>query len=212
MGQPTEGRRQAPHTLAPIQLEVAIDRREISKMRDRSGFRSALMLAAGVAVTMGVAALITSLDSRQAYATAAAQLERSDTDQRDAFMRCALPHYQRVQLVWPNALRAEVERVTQRMEKSYALVLVSCAPLLANFRQAVENVQAPSSVKPSLEWAAQAARDFETAWLELKTSLARPGAAYDQAQVAPLIEQITATWKRYLAARDRAKRALSDHL
>lgn len=212
MGQPNDRRRREPHTLAPIQLEIARDRREISRMRDRGAFRTLLTLAAGVAVTIGVARLITSLDSRQAYATAAAQLEVSDTDRRDAFMRCALPNYQRVQLAWPSTLRVEIERATQRMEWSYAQVLASCAPLLAKFRRAVEDVQAPSSVQPSLAATADAAADFENAWLELKTYLAHPRGEYDPARAAPAIERIAESWKRYLTARDRAKRALFDHL
>lgn len=212
MGQPKSGGRQAPHSLSPIQLERASEVDELAKMRSGNSLRVILMMFAVVLATLGGARLLRNLDSQQAYATAAAQLERSDTDQRDAFMRCALPTYQRSQLSAPNALRAELERATERMGKSYARVLSSCTPLLESFQGAVQSVKAPADVRAAVAAVASAAQDVGSAWLGLKDQLQRPGPAYDQAEAAASIDKINVAWQRYLSARDQAKQALHTRL
>jgi hypothetical protein len=212
MGQPRDGGRHAPHSLTPIQLEGASDAQELAKMRSGSGVRVVLLMLAVVLATLGGARLLRTLDSRQAYATAAAQLERSDTDQRDAFMRCALPTYQRSQLALPNALGAEVERATERLGKNYAEVLASCAPLLESFEHAVKGVQAPADVRSPIDTVAGAAQDVGNTWHALEEALRRPGPAYDRVQAAASIDKINAAWHRYLTARDQAKQALSARL
>ena len=212
MGQPKGGGRQAPHSLTPIQLEGVSDAQELAKMRGGNSVRVVLMMLAVVLATLGGARLLRNLDSRQAYATAAAQLERSDTDQRDAFMRCALPTYQRSQLAMPNALRAEIERATERMGKSYAGVLASCAPLLDSFEHAVKGVVAPADVRSRVDAVAGAAADVGVAWHGLQDQLKRPGPGIDQVETSASIGKINTAWQRYLTARDQAKQALSERL
>ena len=152
------------------------------------------------------------MDTRQAYASAAAQLERSDTDHRDAFLRCALPTYQRSQLTLPNALRVEVERAVERWQRDYGKVLASCEPELASFQRAVRTVKAPADMRPRIDAVARAADDFSKSWLDLKDLMLRSGPSSDLHQAAPLIGKIDASWQNYRAAREQAKRTLSARL
>jgi len=181
-------------------------------MRGGNNFRVVLLMLVVVAVTLGGARLLRTMDTRQSYVAAAAQLERSDTDQRDAYMRCVLPTYQRSQLGMPSALRSEVARVTERMGKGYGEVLASCAPLLAAFQYTVREVRAPADMHANLTSVAAAADELGAGFRALEELLQRPGATYDHNGATREIDRIGAAWHSYLGARDRAKRALADRM
>ena len=209
MSQIDEGRRDAPHSLAPIQLEgTSDDDRQLTKLRDGSGRRLLFMLAAVSAVTLAGAKLIDSVDKRQAYVDAVTQLERSDAEPRDAFLRCALPGYSRAQAAAPNGLRLQIERATGRFERGYGKLLASCAPLLTSFRHAAQDVRAPADVKPELGAASLAASQLAIAWGGLQEYLSRPGTTYDPGQAAAWIAKIESAWQEYQAAHAKAKQAL----
>lgn len=176
-------------------------------MRGRRGMRVAITVVVLAAAIAGGAQLLRSMDSHQSYALAAAELERSETEQGDAFIRCALPNQQHTQLAAPSALRGAVEIATQRMGKTYAKVLIKCGPLLDSFEQKVAGIKAPPDVSSDVRAVSKAANDFGAAWLSLRDSLQRSDA--DDTQTAPLIDNIVATWQSYQDARTRAKQSLS---
>src|ERR1700712_3877777 len=101
--------RNDPHSLAPIAIGGTNDDQDLAKMHSGNGLRIALALLVAAGAVVGGAQLLRSMDTRQAYVSAAAALERSDTEQRDTFMRCALPNYQRSQIINGGSLRSAVE-------------------------------------------------------------------------------------------------------
>jgi hypothetical protein len=201
----------APSTLAPIQVERASDENDLAEMRGRRGPRIVMALAVLAAVGFGGVLLLRSMDAHQAYAQAAAGLERSQTEQLEAFMRCALPNQQRAQLAAQSGLQSAIEIATSRMGKTYAKVLTKCTPLLQNFQQSVASIQAPADTAPSVQAVSKAANDFAAAWLGLRDFL-QSSLDYDPAQATPRIQAITASWQTYQTERDRAKELLSAQL
>lgn len=208
MGQTDQEDRDAPSSLAPVQVARASDELDLAGMRGRRGPRIVIALVVLAAVGFGSVQLLRSMDARQAYARAAAQLERSEVEQREAFMRCALPNQQRAQLATRSALQTAIEIVTARMGKTYAKVLTKCVPLLENFQQAVAAINAPADVAPNVKAVSKAANDFAAAWLGLRDFVGSSGDS-DPAQVAPHIQTITASWQTFQTEREKAKEVLS---
>jgi hypothetical protein len=212
MSQRDQDAQKAPHSLTPIQLQGASDDDDLARMHKGRGARSLLLLGVLAVAIVGGAKLLRMMDAQQAYSDAVAQLERSDTEPRDAFLRCAIPTYQRSSLAAPNALRSELERATERMERGYARVLTSCTPLLDAFQASLAATQPPADVKPQVDAVVQAGAGLGKAWGELKELLQRPGASYDAAETGAAIGKINTAWQQYLTARDSAKQALSAHM
>jgi hypothetical protein len=211
MRQPDQEAREAPSSLAPIQVERASDELDLAGMRGRRGPRIVIAVVVLAAVIFGGVQLLGSMDARQAYAQAVAQLERSEVEQREAFMRCALPNQQRSQLAAQSALQSAIEIATERMGKTYAKVLTKCTPLLENFQQSVAGIKAPADAAPSVQTVSKAANDFAAAWLGLRDFL-ESSSGYDPAQAAPRIQAITASWQNYQTERTKAKEVLSARL
>jgi hypothetical protein len=212
MSQSKEQAREDPHSLAPIALGGASDEEEIAKMHRGSGLRVALALLVAAGAVAGGAQLLRSMDTRQEYALAASQLERSDTEQREAFMRCALPSYSRSQVTNAGSLRSAVESASERMERNYGKLLGKCTPLFASFKQAVTDIKAPSDVSKEVGAVNKAVGELGTALDNYREFMQRPGQSYDAAQAAPLLDAIGASWQSYLSTRERAKQALSAKL
>jgi hypothetical protein len=201
--------REDPHSLAPIQLESASDEQEIAKIRGGRGLRLTLTVLCLAAAVLGGAQLLKSMDTHQAYAQAAAQLERADTEQGDAFMRCALPNLQRSQLETPSALHSAIEIATERMDKGYAKMLAKCTPLLESFQRSVKEIQGPADMTQRLAAVSNSANEFGQAWINYREYLQRPGQPYDYVQAVPLIDKITTSWQSYQSTRTQAKAALA---
>jgi hypothetical protein len=212
MAEPDVEARKAPHSLTPVQLESAGYDEDLAKFRSGRWLRLGVMFVVVVAAAIGVVQLLRTMDSRQSYAQAASQLERSDNEQLAAFMRCALPNAALAQVTSQAALRSAIEIVSGRMDKGYGRLLATCTPLFASFEQAIKDVKAPADVRPRVEAVSGAATAFGKAWSSFKDYLQGSGLAYDRAQGAPLIEKITATWQGYETAREQAKTALSAKL
>jgi hypothetical protein len=210
MSQSEEPAREDPHSLAPIAIGGESDDRDIANMKSGRGMRVTLMLIVAAAAVVGGAQLLRSMDDRQTYVLAASQLERSDTDQRDAFMRCALPNYQRSQLTNAGSLRNAVESASERMEKNYAKLLAKCNPLLAGFQQAVTDIKAPSDVTEPVGAVNKAVTDLSQAFGNYRELIQKQG--YEPTQAAPLIDAIGDSWQSYLNAREKAKSALTAKL
>jgi hypothetical protein len=213
MSQPKAGEHEAPHSLAPVQLEgTSEDLRDLEKLRDGSGWRLLFMVALVSVVTVGGVKLLDVMDTREAYVHAAGQLERSDGEPRDAFMRCALPTYQRSQLTTQSGLRLALERTTESMQSGYGRVLTSCTPLLSHFQESVKDLRAPADMRAQVDLVAKATDQLVNAWQDMRTFLVHSGAAYDQAQAARHIEQISVSWQRYQNVLEQAQKSFSSRL
>jgi hypothetical protein len=210
MSQSEEPARGDPHSLAPIAIQGATDEQELANMRSGRGMRVAMLLLVAAAAVVGGAQLLQSMDTRQHYVLAASQLERSDVEQRDAFMRCALPNYQRSQITNAGTLRNALESASERMEKNYAKLLQKCAPTLEGFQKAVGEIKAPADVSQPLEAVNKSLTDLGQAFTNYREQLQKQG--YDAERASPLIEAIGASWQSYLTARERAKQALTAKL
>jgi hypothetical protein len=210
MSQSEEPAREDPHSLAPIAIQGASDDQDIANMKSGRGMRVALTLLVAAAAVIGGAQLLRTMDDRQTYVAAAAQLERSDTEQRDAFMRCALPNYQRSQLTNAGSLRNAVESASERMEKNYGKLIAKCTPLMAGFQQAITEIKAPADVTEQVGAVNKAVADLGQAFGNYRELLQKDG--YEQTQAAPLIDAIGNTWQTYLSAREKAKQAITAKL
>jgi hypothetical protein len=203
--------REAPSSLAPVQVERASDDQDLAGMRGRRGPRIVIAVAVLAAGSFGGFRLLRSMDAHQVYARSISQLERSDIEQREAFVRCALPNQQSSQLAAPSAMQSAIEIATARMGNTYAKVLTKCTPLLENFQHSVASIEAPADTASSVRSVSTAANAFAAAWLGLRDFLQSPG-EHDRAQVAPHIQAITTAWSAYQTARSKAKEALSARL
>lgn len=208
MSQSEQEAREAQSSLAPVQIQRPSEELDLAELRGRRGPRIAIAVAVLAAVGFGAVRLLQSMDAHQAYAQAAAQLERSDVEQRDAFMRCALPNQGNTQWSAPAALQSALEIATDRMGKTYAKVLTKCVPLLDSFKQAVADVKAPADTKPQVQAVSKAANTFAASWIGLRDFM-QGAPDYDRAQVAPHIQTITSTWQAYQTERVKAQAALS---
>jgi len=212
MTQPDVQAREDPHTLTPVQVGAVSDDQEIANFRGGSRVRLAIGLLCGVAAAAGGVQLLRTMDAHQAYAQAASELERTDTEHADAFLRCALPNMQRAQLSSPNTFRGAIELASERMDKHYGKTLAKCTPLLERFEAAVKGIKAPADVGPRLTVVATSASDFSQAWTSYRTFLQRPSQEADATQVAPLIDKIASTWQSFQVARKQAQSAISARL
>lgn len=210
MSQSEEPARKDPHSLAPIAIGSESDERDIANMKSGRGLRVVLSLVVAAAAVVGGAQLLQSMDDRQTYVLAASQLERSDTEQRDAFMRCALPNYQRSQLTNAGSLRNALESASERMDRNYAKLITKCTPLLASFQQAIIEIKAPIDVTEQVGAVHKAVTDLGQAFTSYRDLLLKQG--YEPEQAAPMIEAISSTWQRYLNAREKAKQAITAKL
>lgn len=210
MSQSEQPAREDPHSLAPIAIGGGNDDQDIANMKRGRGLRVALTLIVAAAAVVGGAQLLRSMDDRQSYVLAASQLERSDTEQRDAFMRCALPNYQRSQLTNAGTLRNAVESASERMERSYAKLLSKCTPLMGSFQQALTEIKAPADVREQVSAVNKAAAELALTFDRYREHLQHK--AYDANEAGPLIEAIGNAWQSYLSAREKAKQALTAKL
>lgn len=208
MSQPDQEAREAPPSLAPVQVERPSDELDLAGMRGRRGPRIMIGIAVLAVVGIGVLQLLRSMDARQAYAQAAEKLEQTDVEQREAFMRCALPNQQRAQLAAPSALQVAIEIATDRMGKTYAKVLTKCQPLLDGFEQSVANIKAPADTAPSVQAVSKATNEFAAAWIGLRDFM-QNSPDVSREQIAPHISAITKAWQTYQDERTKAKAALS---
>jgi hypothetical protein len=201
--------RNDPNSLAPIQLERTSLEDDVASMKSGKGLRLAATLLVTAAAVVGGTQLLGAMDTHQAYAHAAEQLEVIDAQQSEAFLRCALPNLQRTQLSTPTALHTAIEIVSERMDKQYGRLLGQCEPLLQSFEQAVNQVKAPSDMTRRLQALSVAAGDLGRSWTDYRTYLQDPAQRYDYVQAAPRIEKITLAWSAYQTQRTQAKEALS---
>ena len=152
--------------------------------------------------------LLRNMDEHAAYTQAAAQLEQIDSQQSEAYLRCALPNVQRSQLESATALHNAIEIATEHMDKGYGRVLAQCAPLLDELEASVHGLTAPPDMTRRLERLSSAMTDFKSSWLAYQSYLQDRSQPYDYVKAAPLIERITIAWERYQAAQKQAKEAL----
>ncbi|MEY4579290.1 MAG: hypothetical protein RL701_3993 [Pseudomonadota bacterium] len=209
MDDPNTQNRQDPHSLAPIQLEGRSIERDVALIRGGQGARLTITILTLVAIGVGGARLLKAVDSQQAYAHAASQLERVDAEQSESFLRCALPNLQRSQVDTTSSLHSAIEIASEGMDKAYGTLLEECSPLLESLELAVNQINAPPDMTRKLSALSLSARNLGRAWTNYRHFLQQPNKPYDYVQAAPLIEKITLAWQDYRVARSQAKQALS---
>lgn len=186
-----------PHSLAPILLEGPSVQEEVAQLKRGRGLRLALNLISLAAIAIGGAKWLSDLDTQSAYNQAAAQLDRSESQRAQAYMRCVLPDFQPSQLTSKVTLYGTIEYVSEHLGKAYGDQIAACAPLLDDFERAVHKVTAPSNMTRHLQQVSQSATDFKRSWLAYQDYLQKPNDPYDYVKAAPLIDQITINWQSY---------------
>ncbi|MET0389849.1 MAG: hypothetical protein ABW321_28010 [Polyangiales bacterium] len=211
MHQPTAQGRQDPHSLAPIQLEGTSVEEDAAKIRGGRGLRMTLTVVSLGAAIVGGTQLLRAMDTQQAYAQAAAQLEHVDTQESEAHLRCALPNLQRSQLDTQAAMHNAIEIASERMDKGYGKLLAKCTPLLESFTASVDGIRAPANMTQKLRALSNSAGELNRSWSAYRDYLQRPGQPYDYVQAAPMIEKITTAWQGYRSADRQTREALARH-
>jgi hypothetical protein len=198
-----------PHSLAPIQLEKASVQEEAAQLKRGRGLSLALNLTLLVAVTAIGGQWLSSLDTKNSYKNAAAQLDRGESTQAEAFMRCVLPDLHPSQLTSQVTLYGSIENLTEHLGKAYGDQVAACSPLLDDFEQTVHNVRAPADMTRHLQEVSLAASAVKHSWQTYQTYLQTPNQPYDYVQAAPLIDRITVAWKGYHEANGQTRLALA---
>jgi hypothetical protein len=199
-----------PHSLAPIQLEGPSVQQEAAQLKRGRGLTLALNMTLLVAgLTIG-AKWLDGLDAKNQYTHAAAQLDRSETMQAEAFMRCVLPDLQPGQLTSTVTLYGTIENLTEQLGKAYGDQVAACAPLLDDFERTVHSVRAPADMTRHLQQVSSAATSVKQSWQGYQQYLQTPDQPYDYVKAAPLIDRITVAWHQYHDTNSATKAALSD--
>jgi len=205
------GTRREPDSLAPVQLERTSIEEEIALMQRGKALPLTLsLLLATLAATAGVR-WVGQLDAQQVYAHAAERLESIDSQQGEAFLRCALPNVQRSQLNSTIALHTAIEIASERFDKFYGRQLAHCARYLTDLETELASVRVPSDMTRQVSALRNAAREFERAWNNYRAYLQDPALPYDYVRATPLIEKVTLAWGSYRAQQAEITAVLRAH-
>ncbi len=197
-----------PHSLAPIQLEAASVQEEAAQLKRGRGVRLALNMTLLVALAVGAGQWLNSVDTKNSYNHAAAQLDRSESTQAEGFMRCVLPDLQASQLTSTVTLYGTIENLTEQLGKAYGDQLAACAPLLEEFESTVHKIRAPADMTRRLQEVSLAASAVKQSWQSYQEYLQTPNQPYDYVKAAPLIDRITLAWQTYHTTNGETKQAL----
>ena len=208
MHQPVDKHRGDPHSLSPIQLEGQTVKEEAAQLKRGRGLMLAFNMTLLVAgLTIG-AKWLDGLDAQNQYTHAAAQLDRSETMQAEAFMRCVLPDLQPAQLTSTVTLYGSIENLTEQLGKAYGDQVAACAPLVDDFERTVNDVRAPADMTRHLQQVSAAATSVKQSWQNYQSYLQSPDQPYDYVKAAPLIDHITVAWQQYHDTNSATKAAL----
>jgi hypothetical protein len=203
--------RDDPHSLAPVQIEIAGIDEDLAAMKRGKGARLWItLLCSGLAV-FGIARWMENIDGAQAYAAAAERLEAINAQQGNAFMRCVLPDVQRSQLASRQALHTAFENVSERAQKHYGKQLQRCAILSAELEQQLNQVGVPSDMYQQIQKVRWSARELNQALAAYRGYLQDPVRPYDYVVATPMIERLTIAWSDYEDQRAQVNRALREH-
>ena len=205
------GTRREPDSLAPLQLERTSVEEDAAQLRRGNGTPLMLSLVLATVASFGGLEWLGNIDRQQAYAHAAERLETIDSQQSEAFLRCALPNVQRTQLSSTQALHNAIEVVSERFDKYYGRQLAHCAHYLDDLNTELAAVSVPRDMKLQLDSLQHAARLFRRAWDNYRIYLQDPEQRYDFVKATPMIEKVTLAWADYRAQQDQIKGSLRAH-
>jgi hypothetical protein len=205
------GTRREPDSLAPVQLERLSIEEDIALMQRGKTLPLTLSLLLATVVVAASVRWVGQLDRQQAYAHAAERLEAIDSQQSEAFLRCALPNVQRSQLSSTVALHNAIEIASERFDKFYGRQLTHCEHYLIDLESELDNVQVPTDMARQLGTLRDTAHEFGLAWSNYRDYLRDPAQAYDYVRATPMIEKVTLAWGSYRAQQAEIKAALRAH-
>jgi hypothetical protein len=177
-------------------------------MKTGKGLHLTVTLLVAAIGLVGGARWMGRIDAHQAYAHAADQLDAIDSQQGDAFLRCALPNLQHSQLSSATALHSAIEIVSERFDKRYAQQVSGCRYLLDELQDELGTIRAPADMTLRVDGLRHAAQDFTSAWDRYRSYLQDPSQRYDFVQATPLIEKISVAWENYQTQRTDTRVAL----
>jgi hypothetical protein len=203
--------RDDPHSIAPIQIEIAGIDEDLAAMKRGKGARLWItLLCCGLGV-FGIARWMENIDGAQAYAAAAERLEAINAQQGNAFMRCVLPDLQRSQLASRQALHTALENASERAQKHYGKQLQRCALLSGELEQQLNKLDVPADMYRQVQGVRSSVRELNQALAAYRGYLQDPVRPYDYVQATPMIERLTNAWANYEDQRTQVNRALREH-
>jgi hypothetical protein len=205
------GTRREPDSLAPVQLERTSVAEDIALMKRGKSMPLLLSLVLATIAVAGGVRWMGTIDVKQSYAHAADRLEVIDSQQSEAFLRCALPNVQSSQLKSSLALHNAIENASERLDKFYGRQLTHCSHYLDDLSSQLGAVTVPADMSRQLASLREAAKEFGLTWNNYRAYLQDPSVRYDYVQATPLIEKITLAWGTYRAQQAQIKAVLRAH-
>lgn len=203
--------RDDPHSLAPVQLEVADIDQDIALLKRGKGARLLFTLLCCGLAAFGIVRWMEDIDGSQAYAASAERLETIHAQQGNAFMRCVLPDVQRSQLASRQALHTAFENASERAQKHYGKQLQRCAVLSGELEHQLNQLDVPADMYRQVQGVRSAVRELNQALAAYRGYLQDPVRPYDYVQATPMIERLTNAWASYEDQRTQVNRALREH-
>lgn len=203
--------REDPHSLAPVQIEVATLEEDIAQLNRGKGARLLMSaLLSGLAV-FGIVQWMDTIDGQQAYAAAAERLESIHAQQGNALLRCVLPDVQRSQVDSRQALHTALEVASERSQKRYGKQLQHCTGLAEELVRQVNDLDVPADMVRRAQGLRSAAGNLDQALGAYRAYLSDPSKPYDFVQATPMIERVSIAWTTYEDQRKSFNEALRDH-
>lgn len=204
--------REDPHSLAPIQIEVAtnIDD-DIAQLKRGRGSRMLIAALCSGLAAFGVVRWMQNIDGSQQYAAAAERLEVVNAQQGSALLRCVLPDFPRAQLASRQALHTALENASDRAQKYYGKQLKQCARLSEQMVRRLDSLEVPADLYRGLETLRGTAGQLHRSISSYRAYLSDPKQPYDFVQAAPQIEHIAIAWTTFEDQRTKLNEALRDH-
>ena len=179
---PFSNEREAPDSLAPVQLDVTVDQ-EVAGMKRGKGVQLLALAVVAIGSVSGGVLAVQRLDRDRAYEQASAAAQELRRTHVSAFLQCALPFAQSSSTESRERLYAAFADMIERSSTQYAQVLRQCEPKLASLQPELAAVRAPGELSGALDALRQAAAQLSGSAAALRNSLEDPAQREDYVAV-----------------------------
>lgn len=188
--------RQAPDSLAPIQLErMSVEEQALVSGRGRSRGLVPLVAFAGVALALGVM-LYQRLEANESLGNAGSAVKQMKVQDFDVFARCVFPGMDGTRIKDDDHLRTTIERHSQRHGRHYGQMVKTCARPLYDLQVGLERLQVPQPLEGARAEMQQSAQRLVTATSNYAAYL-EAGDGYEFVTAQPKIEALALAWQDF---------------
>jgi hypothetical protein len=175
---PFANEREEQDSLAPVQLDVSVDR-EVASMNRGKGVQLLAVIVVALGTVSGGVLAMKRLDRDRAYEQTSAAAQDLRRTHVTAFVQCALPYAQASSMASPERLYAAIADMVERSAANYAQVLRQCENKLLTLPPAIGSLQAPSELRVPLARLRESSLQLQQASSALRTALEDPAQRED---------------------------------